>query len=161
VNVVANVAAPAIGVPEPVPDDQAPRQTIATVTEMSEALTSVSMSDLGLGTGDSIVVDLDLVPRGRPGPEEFVAVEEEPVRVSIASPVFPQVARDAGVEGTVTVRALVGKDGKVQDVVVVEGHQLLREAAIACAKTAVFRPALLQKKPVEVWVLMPITFKLR
>jgi protein TonB len=160
-NIVQSVAPPSIGVPEPVPDEVAPRQTIATVTEMSEAVAPVSMSDLGLGAGDSIVVDLDIPPGGRPGPEEFVAVEEEPVRVSIDAPVFPQVALDAGVEGTVIVRALVGKDGKVIDCVVIEGHQLLREAAIACARTAVFRPALLQKQPVEVWVMMPITFKLR
>jgi hypothetical protein len=37
---------------------------------------------------------------------------------------------------------------------------MLREAAIQSAKTAIFRPALMQQRPVEVWVIIPVTFKL-
>ena len=153
------VAPPSIGVPEPVPDVQAPTATIATQTEMSEALAPVSMEDLGGGTGDSIVVEVDISTERSPSPEEFVAVEEEPVRLRIAPPVYPQVATQAGVEGTVIVRALVGKDGRVKDCIVLDGPEMLREAAIDCARTAVFKPALLQRKPVEVWVMIPVTFK--
>jgi len=58
------------------------------------------------------------------------------------------------------VRALVGKDGRVKDCFVVEGPELLREAALESARSAVFRPALLQHRPVEVWVLMPVTFRI-
>lgn len=154
------VAPPSIGVPEPVPDVQAPTSTIATQTEMSEALAPVSMDDLGGGTGDSIVVQMDIPTERSPSPEEFVAVEEEPVRLRIAPPVYPEVATQAGVEGTVLVRALVGKDGRIKDCIVIDGPEMLREAAVACAKTAVFKPALLQHKPVEVWVMIPITFKM-
>ncbi len=87
-------------------------------------------------------------------------MEEEPVRLRIAPPVYPEVATQAGVEGTVMVRALVGKDGKVKDCIVLDGPEMLKAAAITCAKTAVFKPALLQHKPVEVWVMIPMTFKL-
>jgi protein TonB len=149
---------PSIGVPEPVPDEMATNRTIATMAEMSEALAPVTLSDLGLEGGDSLVVDLDIAPT--PSPNDFVAVEEEPVRISIDPPVYPSVARSAEVSGTVLVRALVGKDGRVRDCIVVDGNPMLRDAAIACAKTAVFRPALLQHRPVEVWVMMPITFRL-
>ena len=113
----------------------------------------------GRQSGDSLVIELDIDTR--PSPKEFVAVEEEPIRISIDPPVYPDMAMSAGIEGTVLVRALVGKDGKVKDAIVIEGHELLKGAAIDCAKTAVFRPALLQHRPVEVWVMMPITFKLR
>jgi protein TonB len=154
------VAPPSIGVPEPVPDVQAPAATIATQTEMSESLTPISMDDLGGGTGDSIVVEMDISTDRSPSPEEFVAVEEEPVRLRIAPPVYPEVATQAGVEGTVLVRALVGKDGKVKDCIALDGPEMLKAAAITCAKTAVFKPALLQRKPVEVWVMIPVTFKL-
>lgn len=154
------VAPPSIGVPEPVPDVQAPTSTIATQTEMSESLNPISMDDLGGGTGDSIVVEMDISTDRSPSPEEFVAVEEEPVRLRIAPPVYPEVATQAGVEGTVLVRALVGKDGKVKDCIALDGPEMLKAAAITCAKTAVFKPALLQHKPVEVWVMIPVTFKL-
>jgi protein TonB len=152
------VAPPAIGIPEPVRDELAHTETIATVTEMAEALQPITTTDLGGAGGDSLVVDVDVDTS--PSPDEFVAVDEEPVRLRIDPPVYPEVARSAGAEGTVVVRVLVGKDGKVKNVLVVDGIPLLNDAAIACAKTAVFRPAISQQEPVEVWVMMPITFKM-
>ena len=156
--VAAAAAPPAIGVPEPVPDEQAQRQTIATVAEMVEALAPITMSDLDFGGGDSLFVDINIDTR--PGFDEFVAVEQEPVRLAIDPPVYPEMAAAAGAEGTVIVRVLVGKDGKVKDAVIMDGISMLDEAALTCARTAIFRPALLQNRPVEIWALMPIVFKL-
>lgn len=156
--VAAAAPPPTIAVPEPVPDAQAPQQTIATVTEMAEALAPVTMGDLDLGGGDSLVVNVDIDTR--PAPDDFIAVEREPVRIAIDAPVYPSVAMSAGVEGTVIVRVLVGKDGRVEDALIVEGIPMLNEAALVCARTAVFQPALLQNKPIEVWVLMPVVFRL-
>lgn len=160
ISIAQAVAPPSIGVPEPVPDVEAPVPTIATQEEMQEALAPITMEDLGSGTGDSLVVEVDVPTERSPAPEEFVPVDEEPVRLRIDPPVYPEVARQADVEGTIIVRALVGKDGKVKDVIVVDGHAMLNEAAMACARTAVFKPALVQGEPVEVWVMMPITFRM-
>lgn len=158
-DIKAAVKRPAIGVPEPVPDEEAKGSTIATVEEMTEALEPITVGDAIGGAGDSLVV-VDDVERS-PSPDEFVAVEEEPVRIQIDPPAYPDVARQAAIEGTVLVRALVGKDGKVKECLVLEGNPMLRDAAIQSAKTAIFRPALLQQRPVEVWVVIPVTFKLR
>ena len=51
------------------------------------------------------------------------------------------------------------KNGKVKDVIVLEGPEALREAADRCARTSVWKPAVIDNKPIEVWVMMPITFK--
>lgn len=153
---------PVIAVPEPVPDEQAQTQTIATVDQMAEALEPLTMTDIGagVGEGDSLVVDL---PAGdvAPAPDEFIAVDEEPVRLRIDNPVYPDVALAAGIEGTVVVRVLVGTDGKVKDVMVLEGPEALREAADRCARTSVWKPAVVENKPIAVWVMMPVTFKTR
>ncbi len=160
---VAKIQAPPprIAIPEPVADEKATTQTIATKTEMAEALAPITFagSGGGAGTGDSLVVqgDVDTAP----APNEFVAVDEEPVRISINPPVYPEVVRAAGVEGTVLVRVLVGRNGRVKDVIVIDGPEALRKPAIDCARTAVFRPAQVDHKPLEVWVNMPVTFKLR
>lgn len=160
---VAQIEAPppVIAVPEPVADEKAQVKTIATVTEMAEALAPITMQNLGFGDGegDSLVIDVDIDTS--PSPDDFIAVDEEPVRVSIAAPVYPPVAQQAGIEGTVVVRVLVGKDGKVKDVIHIDGPAALKDAADDCARTAVFRPALVDQRPVEVWVMMPVTFKLR
>ena len=160
---VAKIAAPppAIAIPEPVADEKAQVQTIATVTEMAEALEPIPLEDLGGtgGEGDTLVIDVDIDTS--PSPDAFIMVDEEPVRISIDPPVYPEVAKKAGIEGTVLVRVLVGKDGRIKDVIHIEGPEALKESADDCARTAVFRPALIDAQPVEVWVLMPITFKLR
>ena len=154
------VAPPRIAVPEPVADEQAARQTIATVEQASEALAPITTTGLGEG-GDSLVIDVDIpTEAASPAPEDFVPVDEEPVRLRIDPPVYPAAAQQAGIEGTVLTRVLVGKDGRVKEVLVIEGPEPLKQAAIACARTAVFRPAILQATPVEVWVLMPVTFKM-
>jgi periplasmic protein TonB len=160
---VAKIAAPppAIAIPEPVADEKAQVQTIATVTEMAEALAPITIQDLGTGSGDgdSLVIDVDIDTS--PSPNDFIAVDEEPVRISIDPPVYPDVARSAGIEGTVLVRVLVGKDGRVKDVIHIDGPDALKDAAETSARTAVFRPALMDHEPLEVWVMMPVTFKLR
>ena len=159
---VAKIAAPppAIAVPEPVADEKAQAQTIATVTEMAEALAPITLEDLGTGgEGDSLVIDVDIDTS--PSPDQFVAVDEEPMRISIDAPVYPPVAQSAGIEGTVLVRVPVGKDGRVKDVIYIDGPEAFKQAADDCARTAVFRPALVDHQPVEVWVMMPVTFKLR
>ncbi|MDM7915305.1 MAG: TonB family protein, partial [Candidatus Eisenbacteria bacterium] len=160
VQVAAAAAPPSIGIPEPVPDFQATTSTIASQAELAEALVPTSLSSLDSGGGDSLIVDIPSAQNDNPSPDEFVAVEEMPVLIQIPPPVYPDMARSAEVEGTVMVRALVGKDGKVQDAFVTEGVPMLNDAAIAAARKAVFKPALQQHKPVAVWVQIPMRFSL-
>jgi protein TonB len=64
-------------------------------------------------------------------------------------PEYPQIARQSGAQGEVVVTATIGLDGKVKNVKVESGHPLLRNAAIAAVKQWVYRPTLLNGKPVE------------
>ena len=155
VNVAEAITPPSIGVPEPVPDAEATESTIATQSEMSEALAPFTADDLG-GSGDSIVVDVNHTP----GMGEFVAFDELPVLLTIQPPTYPELVRQAGIDGTVLVQVLVGKDGKVKQAIAVEGPEPLRPEAVRSAKTAVFKPALQGTSPVEVWVQVPIVFTL-
>ena len=58
------------------------------------------------------------------------------------------------------VLVLVGKDGKVKKAVAMDGPEALNAAAITCARTGIFKPAIQGTSPVEVWVVVPITFAL-
>jgi periplasmic protein TonB len=155
---VAQVVPPSIGVPEPVPDIEAPDTKFATQAQMNEALQAITMGDLQGSGNDSLVVNANNLS---PSPEDFVAVEDEPRLLRIEPPQYPQLAREAGVEGTVVVRALVGKDGKVKKTILISGNPILADAALECGKTAIFTPAMQQKKPVEVWIQLPIEFTLK
>jgi periplasmic protein TonB len=93
-----------------------------------------------------------------PTREKPVAFEESPELLSMQPVDYPSIAREAGVEGTVLIRALVGIDGRVKQMNVLQGVVGLNEAALAAVKTAVFKPARKDGKPVAVWMTVPIEF---
>jgi len=95
-----------------------------------------------------------------PDPDTFVPVEQEPLLLSIPSPAYPELARDAGIDGTVLVRVLVGEDGFVKSALILQSVLGLDDAALGAARAAVFRPALQQQRPVAVWIVVPIEFRL-
>jgi protein TonB len=154
VAVATPVAPPTVGVAVPVPDAEAPpEQTIASQEE-------IATSTPGMDTdGDKIVVappSEDELPKFG----EYVYVEELPEAVTKVNPEYPEIAREAGVDGTVMVQALVGKDGKVKDTKVVKSIPMLDASALAAVKQWVFKPALSNNKPVAVWVAVPVKFTL-
>ncbi len=155
---IASAAAPSLGVPEPVPDEQARQSTIATQAEMSDALAPITASELGRGA-DSIIVDTDGFGTS-PALGEFVGFDELPVLLNAEQPRYPLMAREAGLTGTVKVHVLVGKDGRVKKAIVAEGPELFRDSAVEAAMKARFKPALQGRNPVEVWVLIPFNFEM-
>jgi protein TonB len=156
VNVAENITPPTIGVPEPVPDAEATESTIASQEQMSDALAPITASDM-TGGNDSLVVDTS--DKG-PAPGEFVPFDELPVLLSVQPPVYPEMVREAGIDGTVTVQVLVGKDGKVKQAQAIDGPEPLRQSGVNSARSAIFKPALQGTSPVEVWVMIPVTFQL-
>jgi TonB family protein len=156
---VAATSAPSIGVPEPVPDFQATTTTVATAEQIAEQLSPVDANDLR-GGSDSLIVDESIFNTRGDAPVDMNAVEELPVAINTPAPVYPDLARSGEVEGEVRVRALITKEGRVSDVVVVDGNWVLHDAAIAAVKKWTFKPALQQHKPVAVWVEIPLYFTL-
>lgn len=159
VRVTTAVAAPAAAVPVPVPDAMAPSDaTIKSQEEIAAATPSVPTTS---DQSQQIVVAPPTEDE-MPKLNDYVYVEELPEAITQVKPNYPDIARDAGVEGTVLVRALVGKDGKVHDVVVEQKQSIpmLDEAAKAAVRQWVFKPALNNNKPVAVWVAVPVKFTL-
>lgn len=65
-------------------------------------------------------------------------------------PVYPPLARQARISGTVRFTAIIAIDGSVQKLTVVSGHPLLVQAATDAVKQWRYRPTLLNGEPVEV-----------
>ncbi len=76
------------------------------------------------------------------------------------APVYPADAKAAGIEGTVVLKGLIGKDGTLKDLHVISGPQELRQAAIDAASQWVYSPYLLNGKPVEVDTTVSVNFNL-
>ncbi|MDA0745958.1 MAG: energy transducer TonB [bacterium] len=90
----------------------------------------------------------------------FWAVSKEPVLINEVRPVYPEVARTAGVEGVVFVKFAVGSDGKVKSASVMKGPRVFHDAAIEAVYQFDFHPAMQNDKPVAVWMTLPIRFRL-
>lgn len=100
---------------------------------------------------------------GEPLPKfgETVRVDSLPVPVKKVAPAYPEAARAAGLEGTVIVQALVGKDGRVKDMKLAQSVNGLDAPALVAVRQWEFQPATRDHKPVAVWVAVPVEFKLK
>ena len=81
--------------------------------------------------------------------------------VKSVAPKYPEIARRTGIEGTVFVKILVGKDGKPEEVEFVKGPEIFRDVALEAARKFEFSPARQNDRPVRVWVMVPIQFRLQ
>jgi TonB family protein len=150
-------ARPEGGVPLPVPD--------ATVHEAVQQAPPLAGTDGETHPGVPIGVpggDVGRNPglQATPEPGEWIPTEQLPDLVLQVKPEYPDLAREAQVEGTVHLWALVDLDGSVREVRVRKSVPLLDGAAVSAVARWRFTPALDNGRPVRVWVAVPVRFTL-
>ena len=75
-------------------------------------------------------------------------------------PVYPAIAKVAGVQGTVVLEAVISKTGRIESLHVVSGHPMLRNAAVEAVQAARYRPYMLNDEAVEVQTTITVVFQL-
>lgn len=77
--------------------------------------------------------------------------------------IYPEIAQEAGIEGTVVVQAFVNEFGVVTDCVVLKGvpNTGLDEAAVDAIRRTRFKPAKQRDRNVGVYISIPVIFRLR
>ena len=106
----------------------------------------------------------DAPPPPPEGPRvKFIPYDDPPQPLSDIRPVYPEIAQEAGIEGTVVVQVFIDKKGRVQDTVILKGipNTGLDEAAISAIRKTRFRPAKQRERPVGVWISIPVNFRLK
>ena len=108
-----------------------------------------------------------------PPPDEgprvrFIPYDDPPVPLGGYSAIqrniiYPEIAQEAGIEGTVVIQGFVDKKGKVTDTVVLKGipNTGLNEAAITAIEKTRFKPAKQRDRAVGVWISIPVNFRLK
>jgi TonB family protein len=156
-----NVVAPKVGIPKPVADEEVLDDDVvlATRDELAE-IVAPDISEMAANEGD-IVVDIS-DDEYLPDVTEFVPVEIYPEMIYEEKPEYPRLARQAGLEGTVWVQALVDSEGKVRKAQVARssGTAALDEAAVEAAHKNRFKPGIQNGRPVAVWVTYKVDFVL-
>jgi protein TonB len=95
--------------------------------------------------------------------EEFIAKEIRPLAIDTISNFieYPEMAKRAGIEGDVTLQALIAKDGTVLRVKILKSSNFIFEKPAFDAMHKVrYKPATSSGKPVQLWVTERVIFKL-
>ncbi len=158
---VPEVAPPSVGIPEAVPDEEAPENVKVATQEELKVISAPPVESVDEAPADEIVIENgeELLPK----PDEFIPVEQQPQIVKSVQPEYPELARRMGLEGKVWIKALVDKTGKVRDVIVVKDSGVeagFEEAAIEAAYGYIYTPAIANNQPVAIWIMYPVSFTL-
>jgi len=141
-----------------------------------EAPSDDVLEDIAIGETD---LDVDEVVSAPPPPPKqevkeeeeeavfFVAVEEQPepiggIEAIQSKIVYPEIAKRAGVQGRVFIKAFVDETGTVKKAEVIKGIGAgCDEAAVTAVMQTQFKPGKQRGKAVKVQVSIPIVFKLQ
>jgi TonB family protein len=91
-----------------------------------------------------------------------ILVDSMPVPITRKNPEYPDDARRAGIEGTVWLRVLIGKDGVPKETKLLksDGEKVVfSKPAIDAAMEWRFTPAIVNNEPVACWIMIPFRFK--
>jgi TonB family protein len=75
-------------------------------------------------------------------------------------PVYPPLARQTRVQGTVRLHAIIASDGSVEELEVISGHPLLIQSALDAVRKWRYAPTVLNGQPVEVDTTIDVIFAL-
>jgi periplasmic protein TonB len=130
-----------------------------------------SFVPLGSGMTDPVPIGIG-VGVGR-GPVVSVAPVRAPAaRVNVSTgvlqgmliapirPVYPAIAKAAGVQGSVVVEAIISRTGTIESLHVVSGPPMLREAALDAIRGARYQPYRLNGEPTEVQTRITVNFRM-
>ncbi|MDP9264020.1 MAG: TonB family protein [Acidobacteriota bacterium] len=81
-------------------------------------------------------------------------------RLTTVTPLYPEIAKRARIQGIVVLQAVISKQGAIENLRVVSGHPMLTQAALDAVRQWRYRPYLLSGEPVEVETQITVNFNL-
>ena len=159
--VLPNVVAPDVIAAER--DEPPPPQPGVPTTDIRDGLTGPGFDAFG-ATGATGVPPVPPSPALEPPAQKIVRVGpgiREPRRVAGGPPEYPLIARNARVQGTVILEAVINDRGTIERVRVLRSVPLLDAAAIAAVQNWRYTPTLLNGAPVSVLMTITINFTLQ
>jgi protein TonB len=98
-----------------------------------------------------------------PPPQRAIRVGgqiKQPKKLKDVAPVYPDIAKQARVQGVVILECTISPQGKVTNVKVLRGIPLLNDSAMSAVRQWVYTPTLLNGVPVPVIMTVTVNFKL-
>ena len=152
-----------IDIPQTEQFDQPPppaRPSVPVESESEDLADDVTLDEFNLDEFDA----WDAPPPPPEGPRvKFIPYDDPPIPLKPIRPRYPEIAQEAGIEGTVVVQVFVDEKGRVKDTVILKGipNTGLDEAATEAIRKVRFRPAKQTERAVGVWISIPVNFRLK
>jgi protein TonB len=80
--------------------------------------------------------------------------------ISHTTPMYPAIAKAAGLSGTIVLAAVISKTGTIEELRVVSGPGMFRQSALDAVRNWRYRPYLLNGQPVEVETTVNVVFSM-
>jgi TonB family protein len=80
---------------------------------------------------------------------------------SLMSAQYPPEARRQRIQGAVHLRAVIGKDGLIKGLQVIDGHPLLIASAADAVKSWKYKPYRIKGKPVEIETVITVNYSIK
>ena len=112
------------------------------------------------GQGAPAAGKAELPKRGPAQPDRVPMAAQQLEVVRRVAPRYPQLARNGHVEGTVRFRALIGGDGRIRELKLIDGHPLLIAAAADAVGQWCWKPVMRYGRAVEVVTEVDVKFTL-
>ena len=100
-------------------------------------------------------------PPAPPKPVRVGGRIRPPRLIRRVNPVYPAIARQARIQGSVRIDAIVDTSGRVVELKVLSGHPLLVGPAVDAVQRWVYEPTYLNEQPVAVLLEVTVNFSLR
>jgi protein TonB len=99
---------------------------------------------------------------GDEAPMRITAEVKQPELIRKVEPPYPEIARKARIQGVVILEAVITKTGSVENVKVLRSlHPILDQAALNAVRQWLYKPAMLNNRPVKVYFTVTVKFTLR
>ena len=102
-----------------------------------------------------------LVMAASEAPTRVSGSEQQKKLVKMVKPVYPPEAKAKGIQGTVKLQALIGKNGAVKELKVLGGPEELVPPSVEAVKQWVYEPTLKDGQPVEVVTDIDVNYSLK
>lgn len=130
------------------------------ITEIASAEMPAEASSANLLTSSGRTASAPPPPPSAPAPPPPVKSVTEPKLISSTRPNYPQTARQANIEGSVSLVIYIDQTGKVSSARALNGPVMLRAAAEDAVKQWKYSPALEDGKPAQSHTVVKVDFKL-
>ena len=136
------------------------RPSVPVESESEDIADDVTLEEFTLDEFDA----WDAPPPPPEGPRvKFIPYDDPPVPLRPIKPKYPEIAQEAGIEGTVVVQVFVDAKGRVKETIILKGipNTGLDEAAADAIRLVRFKPAKQRERAVGVWISIPVNFRLK